>query len=71
MSEIDNKELKLIKNEILHYLCDDFENNQAIFDKEKGYSIFSETDLTMVVEKIVGGLKSIQRKLNDNKLKSE
>jgi hypothetical protein len=63
-----NRELKLIKNEILHYLCDDFVNNQAIFDREKGYQIFSELDLTMVMDAVIGGLKSVQKKLDsDNK----
>ena len=32
---MDNKQLQIIKKEILHYLTDDFENNQAIFEKKK------------------------------------
>jgi len=60
---VDNKQMQLIKNEILHYLCDDFKNNQAIFDRKEGYQVFNGTDLKMVMDKVVGGLKSAQRKL--------
>lgn len=60
-----NSELKLIKKQILHYLCDDFENNQAIFDKKEGFQVFNRTDLTMVMDKVVKGLKSVQNKMND------
>ncbi len=57
-----NKELQAIKKEILHYLCDDFQDNQAIFDKREGYQVFNGTDLEMVMDKVVRGLKSAQRK---------
>lgn len=42
---MNNKELQIIKKEILHYLADDFKDNQAIFDREYGYQIFNRTDL--------------------------
>ena len=61
---MDNKQVKIIKQEILHYLCDDFNGNQAIFDKISGWACFSNTDLTMVMDKIVAGLKSAQTKIN-------
>ena len=31
-----DKDFKILKKEILHYLCDDFEGNQAIFDRKDG-----------------------------------
>lgn len=60
---MDNKQLQIIKKEILHYLTDDFENNQAIFDKKEGWQVFNGTDLDMVMDKVVGGLYSAKRKL--------
>ena len=62
-----------IKNSILHYLCDDWNNhkrgkahreNQAIFDREKGYAIWSNTDLEMVMEKVIKGIWSVDIKFN-------
>ena len=35
-------EIKKIKKELLHYLTDDFENNQAIFNKEKAMQYLME-----------------------------
>ena len=64
---MDNKELQVIKKEIMHYLCDDFKNNQAIFDKKEGFACFYDTDLTMVMDKVVNGLKSAQKILNKAK----
>lgn len=66
-----NKEVQIIKNEILHYLCDDWENNKAIFDRISGYVIFNGTDLTMVVDKVVHGLKSAQNIINEKSAISE
>lgn len=63
---MDNKQLQIIKKEILHYLTDDFENNQAIFDKKEGWQVFNGTDLDMVMDKVVGGLYSAKRKLGGN-----
>lgn len=57
-----------IKNSILHYLCDDWNNhkrgkahkeNQAIFDRKEGYAIWNNTDLEMVMEKVVKGIWSV------------
>ena len=57
-----------IKNSILHYLCDDWNNhkrgkahkeNQAIFDRKDGYAIWNGIDLEMVMEKVVKGIWSV------------
>lgn len=61
-----NKDRNVIKEEILHYLCDDFPGNQAIFNKKEGYQVFNGTDLTMVMDKVSAGLKSAQRRLAAN-----
>ena len=60
---MNNKELQIIKKEILHYLTDDFKGNQAIFDRKEGYQIFNGTDLDMVMDKVVAGLYSAKNKL--------
>ena len=71
-----------IKNSILHYLCDDWNNNkrgkahkenQAVFDKEYGYAIWNDTDLEMVMEKVVKGIWSadIEKHLQKWRRKSE
>ena len=59
-----NKEWNLIKKKILKCLTEDFSNNQAIFDKKEGYQIFNGTDLYMVMDKVVGGLKLAKKELN-------
>ena len=59
------KDLQILKEEILKYLCDDFKGNQAIFNREKGYQIFNDTDLTMVMEKVVSGLHKGMSKINE------
>jgi len=56
-----NAELQIIKKEILKYLTQDFRGNQAIFDSKEGFQCFNGTDLTMVMDKIVDGLKSAQK----------
>lgn len=66
-----NKEFQIIKKEILHYLCDDFHNNQAIFDKKEGRQVFNGTDLTMVMDKAVHGLKAAQVKIGRGSVKKE
>lgn len=63
--KITNKELQIIKKEILKYLTKDFKKNQAIFNKEKGYQIFNDTDLEMVMDKVVGGLYSAKKIINE------
>ena len=68
-----NGDIQIIKEEILHYLCDDWNNhkrgkahkeNQAIFDRKKGYAIFSGTDLEMVMDKVVKALYVCKDKLD-------
>ena len=59
------KDLQILKEEILKYLCDDFKGNQAIFNREKGYQIFNDTDLTMVMDKVVSGLYKGMSKINE------
>ena len=63
--KITNREIQVIKKEILKYLTVDFKKNQAIFNKEKGYQIFNDTDLEMVMDKVIGGLYSAKRILNN------
>ena len=80
MTDIDLAKLRIeIKNSILHYLCDDWNNhkkgkahkeNVAIFDRENGYAIWNNTDLEMVMEKVVKGIWSIDfETLKDSKTK--
>lgn len=64
---MNKKEMKLVKKEILKYLTEDFKNNTAIFNKEKGYQIFNGTDLEMVMDKVVGGIYSAKRILDEEK----
>ena len=69
MTEIELAIYRLaIKKSILHYLCDDWNNhkrgkahkeNQAIFDKEDGKAIWCNTDLEMVMEKVIKGIWSV------------
>lgn len=54
-----------MKKEILKYLCEDFKNNQAIFNKQYGWQVFNDTDLEMVMDKVVGGLYSGMRIINE------
>lgn len=56
-----NKELQIIKKEILKYLTEDFKYNQPIFDKEKGFAVYNGTDLKMVMDKVVKGLYSAEK----------
>ena len=57
-----------IKKSILHYLCDDWNNhkrgkahkeNQAIFNREEGWATYCNTDLEMIMEKVVKGIWSV------------
>lgn len=67
----------IIKNNILHYLCDDWNNhkrgkahkeNQALFDREDGFAIWNDIDLEMVMDKVVNGIWSADlEKLIDKK----
>ena len=63
---MNNKELQVIKKEIIHYLCDEFKGNeQPLFDRERGFQNYNGTDLTMVMDKVVKGLKSAQEKIRE------
>lgn len=65
---MNKQDVRLAKEKILKCLTEDFKygrkKNQAIFDGKDGYAIFSETDLQMVMDKIVLGLYFA---LDDNK----
>lgn len=78
---MSNEEIRkcriIIKDSILHYLCDDWNNhkrgkahkeNQALFDRKDGYAIWSNIDLEMVMEKVVNGIWSADlEQLKENK----
>lgn len=68
---MNKEDVRLAKKKILKCLTEDFEygknkktgeplkrkkQNQAIFKKEEGYAIWSQTDLEMVMDKVVLGL---------------
>lgn len=69
LTDVELEEYRLaIKKSILHYLCEDWNNhkrgnvrkeNQAIFDRENGYAIWNNTDLEMVMEKVVKGIWNV------------
>lgn len=54
---ITNSTRNQIKKSILKCLTEDFKNNQAIFNKSKGWPVFHDTDLSMVMDKVVKGLE--------------
>ena len=62
--KITKKQIRVLKKEILRYLCEDFNKNKAIFNKKQGYAIYIGTDLEMVMDKVVGGLYSGADKIN-------
>ena len=69
-----NKERKIIKNKILYALTTDFKryrrrSNQALFNKKEGYAVFTDTDLTMVMDAVVIGLELAKEELNKSKEK--
>ncbi len=64
-----NKERNLIKKKILKCLTEDFKNNQSIFDKNEGWQRFNDTDLEMVMDKVVKGLEMAKHELNNVKIK--
>jgi hypothetical protein len=59
-----NKEVLICKNKILHCLTEDFKGNQAIFDKEHGWQVFNGTDLDMVMNSVIKGLKFAQEAMS-------
>jgi len=60
-----NKERNFIKKKILKCLTEDFDGNQAIFNKKEGWQVFNGTDLEMVMEKVVKGLEFAKQELNE------
>ena len=57
-----------IKESIMHYLVDDWNNNkrgrhhsenQALFDREDGFAKWNDIDLGMVMEKVVKGIWAV------------
>ena len=64
-----NREVLICKKKILACLTKDFKNNQAIFDLKGKFQIFCETDLDMVMDKIVKGLKFAQSEINEKEIK--
>ena len=64
LDKLSNKDILIIKDKIVHCLADDFKGNQAIFDREAGWQIFNGTDLEMVMDAVVKGLKFAQGELN-------
>jgi hypothetical protein len=63
---ITNKQILILKESILKYLTEDFKGNQAIFDKKEGWQVFHGTDLEMVMDKVINGLKKGQIEINRN-----
>jgi hypothetical protein len=64
---MDNAQRNLIKKKILKCLTEDFKNNQAIFDKKKGWQCFNGTDLDMVMDKVVKGLEMAKHDIDKGK----
>lgn len=60
---LTNKELLICKEKILKCLTEDFNRNQAIFNKKEGWQVFNGTDLEMVMDKVVKGLKFAQSEI--------
>ena len=72
MTNVELAKLRIeIKNSILHYLCDDWNNHKrGKAHKENGYAIWTNTDLEMVMEKVVKGIWSVDfETLKDSKTK--
>lgn len=66
-----------IKDSIMHYLCDDWNNhkrgkahkeNQALFDRKDGYAIWNNTDLEMIMEKVVKGIYAVDLADHDKQI---
>ena len=69
-----------IKDSIMHYLCDDWNNhkrgkehkeNQALFDRKYGYAIWNNTDLEMIMEKVVKGIYAVDLSDHDKQIRDE
>lgn len=64
-----NLERQEIKESILHYLADDWNNhkrgkghkeNVALFDRKDGYACFYNIDLFDIMDKVVKGIWSVE-----------
>jgi hypothetical protein len=62
---ITNKTRNLIKKKILKCLTEDFDGNQAIFDKKEGWAVFTETDLNMVMTAVTKGLEMAKYEIQE------
>lgn len=69
-----------IKDSIMHYLCDDWNNhkkgkahkeNQALFDRKDGYAIWNNIDLEMIMEKVVKGIYAVDFADHDKQIREE
>ena len=60
------KELLVCKKNILKCLTEDFKGNQALFDKKDGWAVFSQTDLTMIMDAVVKGLQFTHSTLSNS-----
>lgn len=61
---MNKRDARLVKKQILKCLTTDFKyksgrltrHNNALFDKKEGYQIYSEIDLTMIMDAITLGI---------------
>lgn len=69
-----------IKDSIMHYLCDDWNNhkrgkahkeNQALFDREYGFACWNNIDLEMIMEKVVKGIYATDFTEHDAKVRAD
>jgi len=60
-----NKERNIIKKQILKCLTEDFKYNQAIFNKQEGWAVFNNTNLEMVMNKVVKGIERAKYEINN------
>lgn len=69
-----------IKDSIMHYLCDDWNNhkrgkahkeNQALFDRKDGYAMWNTIDLEMIMEKVVKGIYAVDLAEHDKQIRNE
>lgn len=67
---MENKERNLIKKKIIKCLTENFEGNQAIFNKQHGWQVFNGTDLDMVMNAVCKGLEMAKFELNGNNIVS-
>lgn len=66
-SDINRKTRNLIKRCIFKCMCEDFTNNQAIFDKKTGEVNFDDIDLFMIMDKVVKGVEMAKNIIKESK----